>query len=223
MMKWHDDMAVVSHIDPMGLKFFDLMPKGGVVLEEAKRKKLKVGFNNGFFSYDKHKGFAPEGRIVCDGKLVNNRPFETEWAYTFFIFKNGSLRIDKFNLISVKVISNVHLAIEAGPRLVYEGNIVEGLSPRVKASRLALGWDENGLLMIAAIRDKITLHEFAKRLKDAGFLYALNMDGGGSTSLYYNDGADKIELFGIPTFAYDVIKYEHGEKGRKVPHMLGIE
>ena len=77
--------------------------------------------------------------------------------------------------------------------------------------------------MLCATGGKITLQNFAYKLRELGFVYALNLDGGGSTSLYYEDGRKNTRIVGKSSHGYDHIKYEQDVRyGRKVPYMIGI-
>ncbi len=218
-----DGTVIITHIDPLQLKLFNFLPKGGYVIKEAKLRGLRLGFNGGFFHYSKTKGFTVEGRVIYRGKVVFSRPLPTNWAYLLCVYKNGVLSLTKFNLYFAKSVRDVHMCIEAGPRLVANGSVVSGLDDRIKASRLALGWDKKGLMMVGFVRDKVTLREFAVRMKNAGGVFVLNLDGGGSASLYYNENGVERRFTGVPTHPYDVIKYAYSEYGRLVPYMIGVE
>jgi len=217
----YETLVVISDIRPLDLCFFDLLPDGGFIIEEARKKNMRLAFNGSFFTYDKTSGYVCRGKIINRGRVVNRGQIGYDWAYTFYILKNGRLMIDKHDA-SLKT-EDIHLGVEAGPRLVQGGEVVEGLCDKKKGSRIAIGWDDNGLLRVAAMKERVTLNKFARLLRNAGFSYALNLDGGGSMALYYREGPKSICVIGIPSNRYDDKVYEQGPFGRKVPHMIGIE
>lgn len=91
-------------------------------------------------------------------------------------------------------------AIGGGPRLLKEGEVnpdMEGENfsrpfLKEKAPRTGIGFDARGnvILMVVDGRQEhsqgLNLEEFAQAMKDAGAVEAINLDGGGSTSAWYD-------------------------------------
>lgn len=83
--------------------------------------------------------------------------------------------------------------IAAGPTLVCKGRISlnprdEGFhDPRVyrNASRSAIGYRRNGELLLVTVHRKVSLRRLARMMQTLGAVYALNLDGGSSSGLYY--------------------------------------
>jgi hypothetical protein len=63
----------------------------------------------------------------------------------------------------------------------------------IRAPRLAVGHDVQGRLVVVAVdglepaAEGVSLYEFSKILKDLGLINAINLDGGGSVSMFVND------------------------------------
>lgn len=220
----HGDIKVIRDINPLYLRFYNLLPNGKYVVDEAQKLNLRLGFNNVFFEYNKSiKHFTITGRIIYRGKVIEPVPLMKDWAYTFFILNNGDIKIRKYGEIIPRRQSQIHLAIEAGPRLIVNENITEGLNNTFRSSKICIGWDKNHRIIIAATDQKVSLHEFAEKISDIGFIFALNLDGGGSTSLYYNENSTTLKLIGKSSYGYDNVKYDQTEQfGRKVPYLIGI-
>jgi hypothetical protein len=219
-----NDLAIVRDINPLYFRLYNFLPKGKTVIEETQDLNLRLGFNNVFFEYNRPSNhFTITGRIVYRTKVIEPVPLEKEWAYTFFILNNGDMKIRKYNEIMPRRQPQIHLAIEAGPRLIVNEQVVDGLNSTFRSSKLCMGWDKHQKAMVVATDQKISLQEFAEQIKDLGFVFALNLDGGGSTSLYYSEDNIKLKLIGKSSYGYDNIKYDQNEKfGRKVPYMIGI-
>ncbi len=220
----HDEIAVIKDINPLYFSFYNFLPNGKYVIEESEKLNLRVGLNNVFFEFNKSiTKFTITGRIIYRGKVIEPVPLVKDWAYTFFILNNGDMKIRKYNEIIPRRQPQIHLAIEAGPRLIVNEQVVEGLNNTFRSSKLCIGWDKNRRAIVAATSAKITLHEFAEKIKSLSFVFALNLDGGGSTSLYYNENGTNLKLTGKASYGYDNVKYIQSEKyGRKVPYMIGI-
>ena len=123
----YGDLAVVKDINPLYLRFYNFLPNGRYVIEEAQKLNLRLGFNNVFFEYIKpQKQFTITGRIIYRGKVIEPVPLLKDWAYTFFVLNNGCMKIRKYNEIIPRRQFQIHLAIEAGPRLIINEQIVCG-------------------------------------------------------------------------------------------------
>ncbi|MCC7552272.1 phosphodiester glycosidase family protein [Candidatus Micrarchaeota archaeon] len=217
------DLAIIKDINPLYFRLYNLLPNGKYVIEEAEKLNLRLGINNVFFEYYKPLNkFTITGRVIYRGKVIEPVPLVKDWAYTFFILNNKDIKLRKYNEIIPRRRSQIHLAIEAGPRLIVDENITEGLNNTFRSSKICIGWDKNQRIMVAATEGKVSLNEFAEQIQDQGFIYALNLDGGGSTSLYYNENGVKLRIIGKSSYGYDKIKFEQNEYGRKVPYMVGI-
>ena len=84
-----------------------------------------------------------------------------------------------------------HTAIGGGPRLVVDGKPVEGLSsPNVRHPRTAIGWNDSHVyLMLVDGRQPglsvgMSFNEMAAYFIKLGCTHAVNLDGGGSASMW---------------------------------------
>ena len=107
--------------------------------------------------------------------------------------------------------SGVPVLFQAGPRLVWDGEAIEGLDSEALANRTVLSVDKEGRLGIVIIGGlaSTTLSELPalllKPVPEGGMaaIRALNLDGGSSTQFYLQSGSTKKSLPGrakVPVF-----------------------
>ena len=107
--------------------------------------------------------------------------------------------------------SGVPVLFQAGPRLVWDGDAIEGLDSEALANRTVLSVDEEGRLGIVIIGGlaNTTLAELPalllKPVSKGGMsaVRALNLDGGSSTQFYLQSGSTTKSLPGrakVPVF-----------------------
>ena len=150
--------------------------------------KPTAAINGTFFDTTTYK---PVGTIVVGGKLVNNG------------YIGNAVCIDRENQITFHHVggqqgsridwSPFEGAICSGPTLVTEGEVIlnpadEGFkdpSLYSKNKRSAIGITAYNKLLLITVESKIYLRTLAYIMKDLGCLYAVNLDGGTSSALYY--------------------------------------
>ena len=133
----------------------------------------------------------PVGTIVIGGKLVNNGYIGT------------AVCVDKENQVTFHHVSGqqgsridwspFESVICSGPTLVTEGEVIlnpadEGFQdPAVYSQnrRSAIGITSYNKLLLVTVESKVFLRTLAYIMKDLGCLYAVNLDGGTSSALYY--------------------------------------
>lgn len=109
--------------------------------------------------------------------------------------------------------------IGGGPTLLIDGKVnmdMKGLSTSFATAltqRTAIGIDRSNLYFLTTKGSKASLMAVATALKEAGCLYAINLDGGGSTAFYdngdyYTRGRNIPSAFGI--------KLKKDDEGSKV-------
>ena len=84
-------------------------------------------------------------------------------------------------------------AVAAGPTLIVDGHIVvsqhgEGFhDPHLfrPARRSAIGFRENGEMLLVTVTKPVSLHHLARMMVALGARVAINLDGGSSTAMYY--------------------------------------
>ena len=169
--------------------------------EVLQKNHCLAGTNGGYFAPD----FEPVGLLLSDGHLIN-RPQRSPRVLT------GALIVSP-NHISFRRATeplpgkNASQAVQAGPFLVEDGKLVEGLNNLRTARRTAVvtdGENEWGLVSTSSV----TLEELGSILADPALTpggmkirRALNLDGGSSTALWVQRPAGAapfyISEFGI--------------------------
>ncbi len=97
----------------------------------------------------------------------------------------------RFTTATLPALSNVDFAIGGGPTLVRDGKPMEWTgSLQTRHPRTAVGWNKTHYFLAvvdgrqASVSVGMTFPEFARYLAKAGCEFALNLDGGGSTTLW---------------------------------------
>jgi len=99
-------------------------------------------------------------------------------------------QILKVNMATTPLVTNAVMAIGGGPSLVREGKPrpFEGL--QLRHPRVAIGWNKTHFFMVvvdgrqAGLSVGMTLAELANYMIKLGCEYAMNLDGGGSTTMW---------------------------------------
>lgn len=150
-----------------------------------------IAINGGFFSPQ----FKPLGLRINSGKILH--PLKnTSWWGVFIIKNNNAFIVPKS---AFRYSKNIEFAVQAGPRLIVNGNIPK---LREKVSyRSALGITKNGKVIIAATQSLALstqqLADIMKRTEKQGGLdcyNALNLDGGSSSQLYTHVGNFNLQV-----------------------------
>lgn len=150
-----------------------------------------ITINGGFFM----PNFKLLGLRINNGKILS--PLKNISWWGVFVTQNNRAQIvsqQKYHYSS-----DISFAIQAGPRLIINGNI-----PKLKdgiAQRSALGITKNGKVIIAITENlSLTTRELAKIMKKSqaqGGLAcnnALNLDGGSSSQLYAHIGSFYLNI-----------------------------
>ncbi len=154
-------------------------------LAEVMRKNhCLAGTNGGYFAPD----FEPVGLLLSDGHLLN-RPQRSPRVLTGALIA-GQGRISFRRATEPLPGKNASQAVQAGPFLVEDGKIVEGLNNLRSARRTAVVTDgDNEWALVST--SSVTLAELGSILADSALMpggmkvrRALNLDGGSSTALW---------------------------------------
>lgn len=204
----------------------------GYVLLVHDPKRIKVGFNNPSMTIDalasKYNSLAAIngggfsffdngaacGYIISGGKVqfTDCDNFD-EKLNAMAITKSGKLLVGSYSINDLKAL-DVSEALCFGPPIIVDGKKVipeknsYGISPRT-----LIGQREDGTIIMIVVGHRST-YNFGCTLNDAedlllqyGAVNAINLDGGGSTSMFYKD--DFLELDEgsivprpIPSFVY---------------------
>jgi len=150
--------------------------------------KPTAAINGTYFDTITHR---PVGSLVIGGKIVYNGCIgvavciDKENQVTFH--HTGGSMGDKLDW------SYFEGVICSGPSLVTEGEIDlkpshEGFKdPAVYMAnrRSCIGITEYNKLLLVTVKNSVTLRKLAHIMQDLGCLYAVNLDGGSSSALYY--------------------------------------
>jgi hypothetical protein len=96
----------------------------------------------------------------------------------------------KISTETIPSLRGVPVAIGGGPALLAGGKLTDFQSTAVRHPRSAIGWNKDFYFLVQVDgrqRDHsvgMTLQELAERMKQMGCEYALNLDGGGSSTIW---------------------------------------
>lgn len=172
------------------------------VIESGKQKNCLVAVNAGFFNT--HNGSClgnviSDGRLVLDSEGVQNAHFGI--TKDSHLFSGYLSEIDLVAEQFYQLVGGVIWIIRDGKEYISESINIEcqdteetGTLQRfatVMSSRTAVGHDKDGRVLIMQADGKtdengLTLYEFAQVLLDYGFVNAINLDGGGSSTYVIN-------------------------------------
>lgn len=208
----HDDRIDVFNIDGgdfegklmvvydplrIAVGYSSQIPKSGETTSIiAKKNGAVAAINAGGFS-DKGwtgTGGAPMGFIIHEGKVAfNTVKSEKVRQDTVAFTKDGMLIVGKHTVSQLKKLG-VTEGVSFGPPLIVNGKptITKGDGGWGIAPRTAIGQKETGEVLLLVI-DGRSLDSFGATLKDVqdillnyGAVNAANLDGGSSTTMYFN-------------------------------------
>lgn len=168
----------------------NLSLKNASVNQFAEYSKALLGINGGFFDHE----FKPLGLRINNKKLLNPLKRISWWGV--FYIKNNQAHISSLNRFNLD--NDIHLAIQAGPRLLINSKI-PSLKPGL-ADRTALGITVSGKVIILVSRNAaMSTKNLANRLKapPLSCLDAINLDGGSSSQLYAHIGSFLLNVHGF--------------------------
>lgn len=152
----------------------------------ARGRQLRLGMNAGMYEPD----FSPVGLLVIDGKEIAPLNLR-EGRGNFYLKPNGVFLLGAAGAQIVEasaypsVAAGVRLATQSGPLLLQQGRVHPQLDPQSTSRHVRNGVGICGGEVVFAISpQKLSLYEFARRLRDElGCETALYLDGSVS-SLY---------------------------------------
>lgn len=201
-----------------------------IVSEAAKSCDAIAAINGSFFDVDK-------GNSTCYLK-VGKQVIDTTTAYEFsyrvngaIIEKNGKFIIKPWKKKDEKIsYSQKETILAAGPLMLNEGKVCDfsTLNQKfitTKHPRTAICITKNNKLLFITIDGRfpgkaegINIPELTHLLKVLGGKYALNLDGGGSATIWAKDAPEN----GVLNTPSDNKKFDHyGE--REVPNLIIIK
>lgn len=172
----------------------DLFKAGEKTSDIAKRLGAVAAINGGGFNDPNGKGNGgyPQGITIHQGKVITGQD-TTEPQEIIGVNQNGVLVIGQYTLSQLKA-NQVVEAITFGPQLIKDGRgIVKGSGGWGIAPRTAIGQTQDGTILMLTIDGRqvssigATLKGVQDILLDYGAVNAANLDGGSSTTMFYND------------------------------------
>lgn len=168
--------------------------------EIAKENNAILAVNGDFY------GAQEKGYVLKNGILYRNEPHKKQ--EDLVIFEDGTFEFfleSEVNGIDLYK-SGAYQIFAFGPSLLEDGRLTESkIAPRgaIKKNnpRTAIGWvdDLHYMFVVCDGRTEdskgITTSELAEFMQEMGCIYAYNLDGGGSATMYFNG-----ELVNNPTF-----------------------
>lgn len=155
----------------------------------AQEGRARLAINGGFFGAD----FKPLGLRISDG-ILQNPIRKVSWWGIFAIV------LDKPLLFSIRDYTPAappEFAIQSGPRLVVNGSIPSTLKEGLD-QRSGIGMTAEGSIVLAVTDNAwLTTTEFAQWMRSSeggGCPFALNLDGGHSSQLFYSGRLSEISI-----------------------------
>ncbi|MHB9093734.1 MAG: phosphodiester glycosidase family protein [Eubacteriales bacterium] len=172
----------------------DLFKAGEKTSDIAKRVGAVAAINGGGFNDPNGKGNGgyPQGITMHKGQVITGQDITTPQEI-IGINNNGVLVIGNYTLAQLKE-NQVMEAITFGPQLIKAGQrMVKGNGGWGIAPRTAIGQTQDGTILLLTIDGRqvssigATLKEVQEIMLDYGAVNAANLDGGSSTTMFYND------------------------------------
>lgn len=153
-----------------------------------------AGINASYF----HPDGRPLGLVIKNGEVIHQQE-RAKLLSGIFAVRGGRMRLARAE--AFRMGKDVQQAIQAGPWLVEDGRVIQGLDSLKRARRSILATDGKGQWAILA-SSALTLADAAALLAAAPVFAggnvesALNLDGGSSTALWAGFAGLSIPEFG---------------------------
>jgi len=160
--------------------------------------------NNAIFAINgDYYGFRTSGIVIRNGVIYRDKGTRQGLA----IYRNGTMALyDETTTTAQELVdAGVWNTLSFGPGLLLDGQILDGIdkvqidtnignhSMQGRQPRTGLGMISANHFVFVAVDGRsagysrgVTMIEFAQIFKDLGAAVAYNLDGGGSTSMYFN-------------------------------------
>lgn len=180
---------------------FTYEPQRTLTSEQARRNGAVAAINGSFFDMAKHN---PICYLRIDGKEVGiNTPQASDSIHRKY-YQYGSVALHNGRPV-IFIPDSARLAerqlpdsniMTAGPLLIYKGKTMPMRKDKTfvtdRHNRTAIGVKRDGTILLVTVDGRtkesegLSLQDFTKLLRYLGCYNALNMDGGGSTTMYVN-------------------------------------
>ena len=193
----------------------------------AMREGARIGLNGSYFNM---RRLTPHTFFCIDGEVLGQTPasglqrsngvlaVKDEGGHQLEIFPYDSTLTERYRL-------DYKQCLASGPILIKEGKVPafpDASFFTMRHPRTFMGWDGDGMVYMAVVdgrfpgnADGMTIPELATLCRILGLKDAINLDGGGSSTLW----TDKT---GIINYPYDNKKYDH-EGARVVPNIVIVK
>ncbi len=162
------------------------------VQEIAKQSNANIAINAGFFkiSLDKTKDGQPSGTLIIKGKVYQVKNYKQ----ALVVITDGRLTITQAN--PKKIATPISSIVSGIPMLIKNGKISQDITGKTsnfylsRHARTAMGVRADGHIVIVIAEQGInktnglTLPALANLMQSLKCQYAINLDGGGSSTLY---------------------------------------
>ncbi len=194
----------------------------------AIRQGARVGLNGSYFNtrrWEPHTFFSIGGEIV--GQTPKSELQRSNGVLAVKDKEGHHLEIVPYDSTQVETYKTAfHFALASGPILIKDGKVpdfpLEVSFFLMRHPRTFIGWDDKGMVYMVVVdgrfpgqADGMSIPELAKVARLLGLKDALNLDGGGSSTLW----TDKT---GIINYPFDNRKFDH-EGARKVPNIVIVK
>lgn len=160
-------------------------------------KDILFGINADFFHIESDN--SPQGLCVKDGKILKNNTETRPWIA---VMKDGTLDCGIAGEARSKI-SNMQTGFGASHVLLRRGSIYQdgqGSSfGEIRHPRTAIGYDDEGCVYLIVVDGRqqnfsngASLLDLSLMLKELGATYAVNLDGGGSSTMIVNEDGNLV-------------------------------
>ncbi|MBW6411880.1 phosphodiester glycosidase family protein [Clostridium weizhouense] len=171
--------------------------EGETTSEIAEHNDAVAAINGGAF-IDKTSvnwtgtGAYPDGLVISNGETIYSSLDKDDKTDLFGITKDGILIVGKYSENDLKELG-VQEALSFGPALVINGKKTDITVDGGIAPRTVIGQKKDGTIILMVIDGRnltslgATYDEIQEVIYKLGAINAINLDGGKSTTMYYND------------------------------------
>lgn len=192
-------MLVVKDPTRMKVGYTEKLGKEGQLTSDiARANKAVAAINGGGFPDSQNytgTGAVPTGIIMSNGEVIYKEPGSENVEYDVMAFTGkGELIVGKHKLADLQRLK-VKEALTFGPTLVAggKGTIKSGDGGWGIAPRTAIGQRADGAILLVVIDGRrvtslgATLKDVQNIMLENGAVNAINLDGGSSSTMFYND------------------------------------
>lgn len=178
----------------------------------AKQYDARAAVNAGFFTFD--TASRPAGMLKAAGVVYNDSPEGATNRGYFALTPRGEARILAPGEVKLDELDSI---VYGNDLLLKEGRVTASDAPE-RHPRTAVGIDARGAVILVVVDGRheksagVTLRELAVIMKSLGCRDALNLDGGGSSAMYWKGD-------GIVSYPSDNKKFDHAGE-RRVHNIL---